>query len=63
MKHLGKVKKKSGKPFKSGKKINTVIGICINEGDPNKRMAFVFADDNSCVNICLCEEIIDNKGE
>lgn len=32
-----KVKKKSGKPFKSGKKINTAIGIVINEDDPKER--------------------------
>ena len=57
MKVLGKVKKKSGKPFKSGRLINSVVGLCINELDPKKRMAYVFLEDDSCVNICLCEEL------
>ena len=42
-----KVKKKSGKPFKSGKKINTAIGIVINEDDPKERKGYIFEEDNS----------------
>lgn len=40
-----KVKKKSGKPFKSGKKINTAIGIVINEDDPKERKGYIFEED------------------
>lgn len=50
-----KVKKKSGKPFKSGKKINTAIGIVINEDDPKERKGYIFEEDNSVVNIEQCE--------
>lgn len=32
-----KVIKKSGKPFKSGEKINTVKGLVVNGKDPKKR--------------------------
>ena len=37
-----KVKKKSGKPFKSGKKINTAIGIVVNKKnyERNKKKNF-----------------------
>ena len=52
-----KVKKKSGKPFKSGKKINTAIGIVINEDDPKERKGYIFEEDNSVVNIEQCEVV------
>ena len=52
-----KVKKKSGKPFKSGKKINTAIGIVINEDDPKERQGYIFEEDNSVVNIEQCEVV------
>ena len=55
------VKKKSGKPFKSGKKVNSVKGIVINENDPQKRNAYIFYDDDSVVNIDICEIITKNK--
>ena len=55
------VKKKSGKPFKSGKKVNSVKGIVTNENDPQKRNAYIFYDDDSVVNIEICEIITKNK--
>ena len=55
------VKKKSGKPFKSGKKVNSVKGIVTNENDPQKRNAYIFYDDDSVVNTEICEIITKNK--
>lgn len=55
------VKKKSGKPFKSGKKVNSVKGIVTNENDPKKRNAYIFYDDDSVVNTDICEIITKNK--
>ena len=55
------VKKKSGKPFKSGKKVNSVKGIVINENDPQKRNEYIFYDDDSVVNTDICEIITKNK--
>lgn len=55
------VKKKSGKPFKSGKKVNSVKGIVANENDPQKRNAYIFYDDDSVVNTDICEIITKNK--
>ena len=55
------VKKKSGKPFKSGKKVNSVEGIVTNENDPQKRNAYIFYDDDSVVNTDICEIITKNK--
>lgn len=53
---IGKqVRKKSGKPFKSGFLINTVKDTCTNEHDPKKRTAFTFEEDESMVNIDQCE--------
>lgn len=54
------VKKKSGKPFKSGYKINTVIGIVKNERDPEKRDAYIFKEDDSIVNIEQCVPAFDD---
>lgn len=53
-----KVKKKSGKPFKSMLKVNTVIGSVKNENDPNKKDAFIFKEDDSVVNVDMCEIIM-----
>lgn len=50
-----KVRKKSGKPFKSMLKVNTAIGTIKNENDPNKRDAFIFKEDDSVVNVDMCE--------
>jgi len=52
-----KVKKKSGKPFKSGNLVNTITGIIINPRSPKNEKAYTFEEDSSCVNICLCEII------
>lgn len=54
-----KVKKKSGKPFKSCKKVNKATGIIKNENDPTHKDAFIFEDDNSIVNIDMCEVIFN----
>lgn len=44
---------KQPKPFKSGNKINTIKGVTIN---PNTgKEAFLFEEDESCVN---CDSII-----
>ena len=51
-----KVSKKSGKPFKSGLKINTVKGITVNDYDPRKRPAYTFFEDDSVVSTYLCKE-------
>jgi len=52
-----KVRKKSGKPFKSGNLVNTITGIIINPRSPKNEKAYTFEEDSSCVNICLCEII------
>lgn len=52
-----KVCKKSGKPFKSGNKVNTVKSEVVNENDPKKRIAYSFYEDDSVVNKELCKEI------
>ncbi len=49
------VVKISGKPFKSGSKINSVTGIVTNEEDPEKREGFTFEEDDSIVNCEMCE--------
>jgi hypothetical protein len=51
---IGKqVFKPSGKPFKSGKKVNTANSLTIN---PNTgRKAFTFIEDDSIVDVCQCE--------
>ena len=53
-----KVKKKSGKPFLSGLKINTVKDITINPYDPKHRQAYSFLEDNSVVNCDICEKVM-----
>jgi putative endonuclease len=60
-----KVFKKSGKPFKSGNKINTVAGTTVN---PNTdKPAFTFEEDDSVVDqrICipLCNKIDASQSE
>lgn len=53
-----KVYKPSGKPFKSGRKINTVSGTTTN---PNTGLiAYTFRDDDSVVDIKMCEVIGEN---
>ena len=40
------------KPFKSGRKVNTVIGVCAHDHTPN--LAFRFAEDSSQVECFRC---------
>ena len=49
------VSKKSGKPFKSGKKVNTVKGITIHK--ETNHSAFEFFEDDSQVECWRCEKI------
>lgn len=51
-----KVKKISGKPFKSGNKINTVAGI-IDHPKRKGKKAYIFEEDDSYVSIEICKEI------
>lgn len=49
-----KVEKKSGKPFKSGNKVNTIKNII--EHPQNKgEKAYTFYEDNSYVSVVMCE--------
>ena len=43
-----KVIKISKKPFKSGRLIETVTELAVNENDPNKRNCAVFFDGSVC---------------
>jgi len=54
-----RVLKKSGKPFKSTFRLNTVKGVIVNEQDPKKRLAFTFLEDDSVVNVDLCNRYFD----
>jgi len=47
-----RVSKKSGKPFKSGNKINTVRGTTINPH--TDKPAFIFVEDDSVVDQYIC---------
>jgi len=48
------VYKLSGKPFKSGEKINTVDELTVN---PNtNKVAFTFLEDDSIVDAFICRE-------
>lgn len=52
-----RVKKHSGKPFKSGLSINTIKDLCIN---PNTgKIAFQFNEDESCVDCWQCGPAVD----
>lgn len=52
---MQKVWKKSRKPFKSGKKVNTVKEVTTN---PNTGMpAYTFLEDDSVVDIRTCEDV------
>lgn len=51
-----KVTKKSGKPFKSGEKINTIKGITQHPVLKDE-MAYTFEEDDSYVEIRRCETI------
>lgn len=45
------VVKKSGKPFKSTRKVGTIAGFKVNEQDPKKMMAAMFEEDDSLVSV------------
>ncbi len=47
-----KVKKLSGKPFKSNLKVNTIKGV-INH-PVNGKIAYTFEEDDSCVEVTRC---------
>lgn len=51
-----KVVKKSRKPFKSGEKIATIKGYCVNPQSPKNRPAYLFDEDDSCVEIQQVEQ-------
>ena len=54
-----RVCKKSGKPFKSGKKINRVKGTVMN---PNTgKPAFTFFDDDSVVDQYICIAVDERR--
>lgn len=49
------VKKKTGKPFKSGNKIGTIIGTCTHP--VTNRMCFTFKEDDSYVEAFRCRKV------
>lgn len=51
------VRKKSGKPFKSGSKIATVKGMVEHPFKPGGGDAYVFEEDESCVDVNMVTEI------
>ena len=51
------VQKRSGKPFKSGSKVNTVVGLALNENI--NKLAFIFAQDDSIVECWRCIPLRD----
>jgi len=55
-----RVQKISGKPFKSGNKIGTIKKLVVNEQCPKKSLAYTFEEDDSCVNIEMCEMFKEN---
>lgn len=52
------VAKRSGKPFKSSNKRNTVVGVCINP--KSKKIAYIFDEDESIVDCSKCTNIVSN---
>jgi hypothetical protein len=54
------VLKPSGKPFKSGNKVNTVIGTRVHQ--ITGRLCFVFMEDDSHVECFRCETIGAKNG-
>lgn len=53
-----KFKKKSGKPFKSGNKVNTYKSTTVN---PNSgKQAYAFIEDDSIVDVFKLIEVADN---
>jgi hypothetical protein len=57
-----KVRKKSGKPFKSKLYVETVKGYTTNQNHPNKSLAIVFDDESICnINMLMKVEESDRK--
>jgi len=50
-----RVEKLSGKPFKSGSKINTVSGVVDHPLKPGGGLAFMFHEDDSVVAAEICK--------
>lgn len=50
-----KVRKRSGKPFKSRLKVNTVKAHV--QSPYTEEDAYTFEEDDSIVNCCMCEEV------
>ena len=55
-----KVCKESGKPFKSGKKVNTVKEVVLHP-DNIDEYAFTFEEDDSYVGCVVCKEYIGTE--
>lgn len=53
-----KVKKKSGKPFKSGFQVNTVKGT-VDHPNVKGEKAYIFYEDDSYVSVKMCY-VLDN---
>lgn len=53
-----KVFKPSGKPFKSGKKVNTISGVVDHPYKPGAK-AYTFDEDDSVVSVEMCREYTD----
>ena len=53
-----KVTKISGKPFKSGNKINTVNGVIEHPILPGKK-AYTFLEDDSYVRVDVCVKVVE----
>ena len=52
-----RVEKKSGKPFKSRLKINTVKAVVEHPLKPGGGLAFTFVEDDSVVTASLCKGV------
>ena len=50
-----KIVKKSGKPFKSGEKVGTVVGVILHPQLPEWH-AYLLREDDSYVRVSYCEE-------
>ena len=51
------VKKRSGKPFKSQRRVNTVRDVVTHPQKPDHAAAFLFVEDDSIVAVEMCERI------
>lgn len=49
-----RIVKKSGRPFKSGQDIGTIEALCTSLMDPQRRPAYVIAEDQTIVNCHQC---------